>query len=160
AGHAGRRTRRRPVRRPSPAHRLGPRLPEGRATGAARRTHRFTRPRQRGGDSGVDPPPGPRPHRPGGHPQPGRHGDRPPTDPAGPGRRPGGGRVMAGSDNPLGTILRLARPQRRKMAFGLLLAIVTAVSGLGLLVLSGWFIAASAVAGATTATAVAFNFTT
>ncbi len=63
---------------------------------------------------------------------------------------------MCGSDNPLWTILRLARPQRRKMAFGLLLAIVTALSALGLLMLSGWFIAASAVAGAT---AVTFNFT-
>jgi len=61
-------------------------------------------------------------------------------------------------DRPLLAILRLARPQRRKMAFGLLLAIVTALSGLGLLVLSGWFIAASAVAGAVAATAVAFNF--
>ncbi|TSD86882.1 thiol reductant ABC exporter subunit CydC [Mycobacterium sp. KBS0706] len=61
-------------------------------------------------------------------------------------------------DRPLLTILRLARPQRRKMTFGLLLAIVTALSGLGLLVLSGWFIAASAVAGAAAATAVAFNF--
>lgn len=61
-------------------------------------------------------------------------------------------------DRPLLAILRLARPQRRKMAFGLLLAIVTALSGLGLLVLSGWFIAASAVAGAAAATAVAFNF--
>jgi ATP-binding cassette subfamily C protein CydC len=66
---------------------------------------------------------------------------------------------MAGSDNPLRTILRLARPQRWKMAFGLLLAIVTAVSGLGLLVLSGWYIAASALVGATAATAVACNFT-
>lgn len=62
------------------------------------------------------------------------------------------------NDRPLLAILRLARPQRRKMAFGLLLAIVTALSGLGLLVLSGWFIAASAVAGAVAATAVAFNF--
>lgn len=62
------------------------------------------------------------------------------------------------TDRPLLAILRLARPQRRKMAFGLLLAIVTALSGLGLLVLSGWFIAASAVAGAAAATAAAFNF--
>jgi len=61
-------------------------------------------------------------------------------------------------DRPLLAILRLARPQRRKMAFGLLLAVVTALSGLGLLVLSGWFIAASAVAGAVAATAIAFNF--
>lgn len=61
-------------------------------------------------------------------------------------------------DRPLLAILRLARPQRRKMAFGLLLAIVTALSGLSLLVLSGWFIAASAVAGAAVATAAAFNF--
>ncbi|MBW8725603.1 MAG: thiol reductant ABC exporter subunit CydC [Inquilinus limosus] len=61
-------------------------------------------------------------------------------------------------DRPLLAILRLARPQRRKMALGLLLAIVTALSGLGLLVLSGWFIAASAVAGAAVATAAAFNF--
>ena len=60
--------------------------------------------------------------------------------------------------SPLLAILRLARPQRRKMAFGLLLAIVTALAGLGLLVLSGWFITASAVAGATAATAIAFNF--
>ncbi|MGK9231214.1 thiol reductant ABC exporter subunit CydC [Inquilinus limosus] len=61
-------------------------------------------------------------------------------------------------DRPLLAILRLARPQRRKMALGLLLAVVTALAGLGLLVLSGWFIAASAVAGAAAATAVAFNF--
>jgi ATP-binding cassette subfamily C protein CydC len=66
---------------------------------------------------------------------------------------------MTRSDNPLRAILRLARPQRRKMASGLLLAIVTAVSGLGLLGLSGWFIAASAIAGGTAATVVAFNFT-
>jgi len=52
----------------------------------------------------------------------------------------------------------MARPQRRKMTFGLVLAIVTALSGLGLLVLSGWFIAASAVAGATAASAPAFSF--
>lgn len=62
------------------------------------------------------------------------------------------------TDRPLLAILRLARPQRRKMAFGLLLAVVTALSGLSLLVLSGWFIAASAVAGAVAATAIAFNF--
>ena len=60
---------------------------------------------------------------------------------------------------PLRAILRMARPQRRQMVLGLVLAIVTALAGIGLLVLSGWFIAASAVAGATTATALAFNFT-
>ena len=37
--------------------------------------------------------------------------------------------------------------------------ISTALSGLGLLVLSGWYIAASALVGATAATAVACNFT-
>lgn len=67
--------------------------------------------------------------------------------------------MMGRTDRPLLAILRLARPQRRKMVFGLLLAIVTALAGIGLLVLSGWFITASAVAGATAATAVAFNFT-
>jgi ATP-binding cassette subfamily C protein CydC len=61
--------------------------------------------------------------------------------------------------SPLRAILRMARPQRRQMVLGLVLAIVTALAGIGLLVLSGWFIAASAVAGATTATALAFNFT-
>jgi ATP-binding cassette subfamily C protein CydC len=61
--------------------------------------------------------------------------------------------------SPLRAILRMARPQRRQMVLGLILAIVTALAGIGLLVLSGWFIAASAVAGATTATALVFNFT-
>ena len=69
------------------------------------------------------------------------------------------GRMMDRSGNPLRAILRMARPQRRQMVLGLVLAIVTALAGIGLLVLSGWFIAASAVAGATTATALAFNFT-
>ena len=99
----------------------------------------------------FDPPPRPRPHRHRGDAQPGGDGDRRPPHPARPGPRAGGGGMM--EKRPLRAILRMARPQRRQMVLGLILAIVTALAGIGLLVLSGWFIAASAVAGATTATA-------
>ncbi|MGE4336135.1 MAG: thiol reductant ABC exporter subunit CydC [Pigmentiphaga sp.] len=48
--------------------------------------------------------------------------------------------------------------QRRWLAVaGIALASLTVLAGVGLLALSGWFIAATAVAGLTTATAMAFN---
>ncbi len=49
---------------------------------------------------------------------------------------------------------------RWQFALGLLLALVTLLSSIGLLALSGWFISASAVAGLTVATAQVFNFFT
>lgn len=49
------------------------------------------------------------------------------------------------------------RQRRRLVVAGIALASLTVLAGVGLLALSGWFIAATAVAGLTTATALAFN---
>jgi ATP-binding cassette subfamily C protein CydC len=52
---------------------------------------------------------------------------------------------------------RLLKPHRRWMALGLLLACTAGGAGIGLLALSGWFIAAAALAGLTPLTAHLFN---
>ncbi|MEN3930655.1 thiol reductant ABC exporter subunit CydC [Microvirga sp. W0021] len=55
-------------------------------------------------------------------------------------------------------ILRLFFARHRNMlSIGMLLAALTALSGLALLGISGWFISATAIAGLTVATAVSFN---
>lgn len=46
---------------------------------------------------------------------------------------------------------------RRMLGYGVLLSFTTALAGIALLGLSGWFIAATAIAGATVATALAFD---
>lgn len=46
---------------------------------------------------------------------------------------------------------------RRMLVYGVLLSFTTALAGIALLGLSGWFIAATAIAGATVATALAFD---
>ncbi|HZT56040.1 MAG TPA: ATP-binding cassette domain-containing protein [Burkholderiaceae bacterium] len=58
----------------------------------------------------------------------------------------------------LRAVLRLfAAAQGRPLALGLLLAVTTVLMGIGLLGLSGWFITASALAGAQVAIALAFD---
>lgn len=58
----------------------------------------------------------------------------------------------------LGPILTLfLREQRRMLVGGALLAAATVLAGIALLGLSGWFIAATALAGASAATALAFD---
>ncbi len=52
---------------------------------------------------------------------------------------------------------RFLREKRLAMALGFLLAALTAIAGVALLSLSGWFITATAFAGMTTATALAFD---
>ncbi|CEJ14949.1 putative ABC transporter ATP-binding protein [bacterium YEK0313] len=69
---------------------------------------------------------------------------------------------MSGRSQPilrdLGPVIRLFAGERRAlMAAGLLLAACTVVAGMLLLGLSGWFITATAVAGASLATALAFD---
>ena len=56
--------------------------------------------------------------------------------------------------------VRLFKGQWLMMLLGILLSIVTLVTGIGLLSLSGWFLSATAVAGLTLATAQAFNYFT
>ncbi len=56
--------------------------------------------------------------------------------------------------------LALARKYRLRFGLGFLLSLVTLLSSVGLLSLSGWFITATAVAGLTVATAQVFNFFT
>jgi ATP-binding cassette subfamily C protein CydC len=51
----------------------------------------------------------------------------------------------------------LAAGQRRRLVLGLVLAAATVLAGLGLLGLSGWFITATGLAGASAATALAFD---
>src|SRR5690606_22156908 len=46
---------------------------------------------------------------------------------------------------------------RRRMLLGIVLAVVTVLAGMALLGVSGWFITATALAGATVASAHAFN---
>ena len=59
---------------------------------------------------------------------------------------------------PLLVVLRrFLREKRLAMALGFLLAALTAIAGVALLSLSGWFITATAFAGLTTATALAFD---
>lgn len=59
---------------------------------------------------------------------------------------------------PLLVVLRrFLKEKRLAMALGFLLAALTAIAGIALLSLSGWFIAATAFAGLTTATALAFD---
>ena len=53
---------------------------------------------------------------------------------------------------------RLFASRRRWLAGGIGLTALTLLASVGLLSLSGWFISASAVAGATAATAILFNF--
>lgn len=63
------------------------------------------------------------------------------------------------------TALRTLRPvfalfwahDRRRLAYGALLSFTTALAGIALLGLSGWFIAATALAGASVATALTFD---
>ncbi len=57
----------------------------------------------------------------------------------------------------LAPLLPLLRAARARLAVGALLAAATALAGLALLGLSGWFITATAIAGLSTATAVAFD---
>ncbi|MFH1794569.1 MAG: amino acid ABC transporter ATP-binding/permease protein [Pseudomonadota bacterium] len=58
----------------------------------------------------------------------------------------------------LGPVLALYRTGDRKMFLsGMLLALATALAGVALLGLSGWFITASSIAGASVATALAFD---
>lgn len=54
-------------------------------------------------------------------------------------------------------LLLLWRGPRRKLLFGLSLSAATVLSGLALLGLSGWFITATAIAGLSAATAIAFD---
>ncbi|WP_144210981.1 heme ABC transporter ATP-binding protein/permease CydC [Shewanella donghaensis] len=56
--------------------------------------------------------------------------------------------------------LKLFKRQWFMMAIGLFLTCTTIIAGIGLLSLSGWFLSATAVAGLTAATALAFNFFT
>ena len=56
--------------------------------------------------------------------------------------------------------LRLYRQHLSALLVGLLLAVVTLASSIGLLALSGWFISATAIAGLSVATATVFNFFT
>ncbi|PZU88287.1 MAG: thiol reductant ABC exporter subunit CydC [Shinella sp.] len=59
---------------------------------------------------------------------------------------------------PLLVVLRrFLKEKRLAMALGFLLAALTAIAGIALLSLSGWFITATAFAGLTTATALAFD---
>ncbi|PWR19652.1 amino acid ABC transporter ATP-binding/permease protein [Zavarzinia compransoris] len=51
----------------------------------------------------------------------------------------------------------LALADRRQLAFGCILAVVTVLAGIALLGLSGWFITATALAGLVPATALAFD---
>ncbi|WP_051954108.1 ATP-binding cassette domain-containing protein [Xenophilus azovorans] len=58
----------------------------------------------------------------------------------------------------LGAVARLfAAAQGRGLALGLLLAVLTVLAGIGLLGLAGWFITATALAGAQVATALVFD---
>ncbi len=62
------------------------------------------------------------------------------------------------SDGRLGAVARLfAAAQGRGLALGLLLAVLTVLAGIGLLGLAGWFITATALAGAQVATALVFD---
>ncbi|WP_076540700.1 cysteine/glutathione ABC transporter ATP-binding protein/permease CydC [Shewanella sp. UCD-KL21] len=56
--------------------------------------------------------------------------------------------------------LKLFKRQWLMMAIGLFLTCSTILTGIGLLSLSGWFLSATAIAGLTAATALAFNFFT
>ena len=56
--------------------------------------------------------------------------------------------------------IRLFSRQWLMMSVGLLLTLITLMSGIGLLSLSGWFLSATAVAGLTIVTAQSFNFFT
>ncbi|MEZ9370690.1 cysteine/glutathione ABC transporter ATP-binding protein/permease CydC [Shewanella sp. 10N.286.51.B2] len=56
--------------------------------------------------------------------------------------------------------LKLFKRQWLMMAIGLFLTCTTILAGIGLLSLSGWFLSATAIAGLTAATALAFNFFT
>lgn len=58
----------------------------------------------------------------------------------------------------LAPFIRLLRPHWPWMALGAALGVVAAVSGVGLLALSGWFISAAAIAGLSPMTAKLFNF--
>ncbi|TKB48891.1 cysteine/glutathione ABC transporter ATP-binding protein/permease CydC [Ferrimonas sediminicola] len=60
--------------------------------------------------------------------------------------------------NDLKPFLALFRPHWRMMGLGILLAIVTLCASIGLLSLSGWFLAASASAGLVVATRGQFNY--
>ena len=55
-------------------------------------------------------------------------------------------------------ILLMLKAEKKWLAIGLLLSLFTAFAVIGLLSLAGWFIAASAIAGLTTASAYAFNY--
>lgn len=58
----------------------------------------------------------------------------------------------------LRTVLALYGGQHRNRALlGVLLALIAGLSAMGLLAVAGWFITATAIAGLTTATAIAFN---
>ncbi|MCL1066023.1 cysteine/glutathione ABC transporter ATP-binding protein/permease CydC [Shewanella olleyana] len=56
--------------------------------------------------------------------------------------------------------IKLFKRQWLMMSVGLLLTCTTIIAGIGLLSLSGWFLSATAIAGLTAATALAFNFFT
>ena len=60
----------------------------------------------------------------------------------------------------LWSFLKLYRQQPVLLGLGVLLAIVTLLTSLGLLALSGWFITATAIAGLSAVTAHSFNFFT
>ncbi|WP_417349638.1 heme ABC transporter ATP-binding protein/permease CydC [Ferrimonas sp.] len=60
--------------------------------------------------------------------------------------------------NDLKPFLSLFRPHWRMMSLGILLAIITLCASIGLLSLSGWFLAASASAGLVVATRGQFNY--
>nr|WP_283777854.1 cysteine/glutathione ABC transporter ATP-binding protein/permease CydC [Sansalvadorimonas sp. 2012CJ34-2] len=62
--------------------------------------------------------------------------------------------------NDLWPFLRLSGRYGGRFSLGFLLGLVTLVSSVGLLALSGWFITATALAGLTVATAQVFNFLT
>ncbi|GLK75094.1 ABC transporter permease [Methylopila jiangsuensis] len=65
---------------------------------------------------------------------------------------------MSGDLNALRPVVRaLAREGGLRLHAGMGLAVVTALAGLGLLALSGWFITATALAGLTAAAALAFD---
>lgn len=56
--------------------------------------------------------------------------------------------------------IKLFKRQWFMMLIGLFLTCTTIIAGIGLLSLSGWFLSATAIAGLTAATALAFNFFT
>ncbi|MCP1362417.1 thiol reductant ABC exporter subunit CydC, partial [Halomonas sp. BBD45] len=58
----------------------------------------------------------------------------------------------------LGPYLKQMRPFSLWLGFGMLFSLVTLLSSIGMIALSGWFLSASALAGLSAGTAAAFNY--